>query len=518
MNPRPANPLRGNPPKIRRGRYPASENQPSLPLQGRVGAEEKALWLCLHLPQLALDVFSRGSTQQAPFAVSETRRNHEWVLACNRAARAHKLRPGMTVSAACAQLAELEVKPRHEAAEREALEHLAAWAGQFSAVVSLVPTDSIVLEAGGSLQLFGGLKELLAHVRVGLEELGYEARLAVAPTPLGATLLARNAMEEPVTDAQRLLSRLAPLPMRSLGLDAAVLEKLQGLGLRCISDCLRLPRDGFARRFGPELLLDLDRALGKVPDPRIPFVAPPRFASRLLLPAQTENCQALLFAVHRLLLELAGFLKATDGGIQEFFIEMGHYDRPPTRVTLKLVAPNRDPWHLQELLRVRLEDFPLPEPVQDIRLVAGEILPLPGRNLDLFREHESREANQLLLERLRARLGDDAVRGVCLVPEHRPERAHRTCAPGNPGPKPMFGTRPLWLLAQPQRLQVMQGQPWLQGELCLRAGPERIESGWWDGQDITRDYFVAENPKGSRFWIFRERREKDSWFLHGIFA
>jgi protein ImuB len=64
----------------------------------------------------------------------------------------------------------------------------------------------------------------------------------------------------------------------------------------------------------------------------------------------------------------------------------------------------------------------------------------------------------------------------------------------------------------------MQGQPWLQGELCLRAGPERIESGWWDGQDITRDYFVAENLKGSRFWIFRERREKDSWFLHGIFA
>lgn len=306
--------------------------------------------------------------------------------------------------------------------------------------------------------------------------------------------------------------------MRSLGLDAAVLEKLQGLGLRCIGDCLRLPRDGFARRFGPELLLDLDRALGKVPDPRTPFVAPPHFASRLLLPAQTEDCQALLFAVHRLLLELAGFLKATDGGIQEFFIEMSHYDRPPTRVTLKLVAPNRDPRHLQELLRVRLEDFPLPEPVQDIRLVAGEILPLPGRNLDLFREHESREANQLLLERLRARLGDDAVRGVCLMPEHRPERAHRTCAPGDPGPKPMFGTRPLWLLAEPQRLRVRQGQPWLQGELCLHAGPERIESGWWDGQDITRDYFVAENPKGSRFWIFRERREKDSWFLHGIFA
>ena len=49
-------------------------------------------------------------------------------------------------------------------------------------------------------------------------------------------------------------------------------------------------------------------------------------------------------------------------------------------------------------------------------------------------------------------------------------------------------------------------------------GPERIESGWWDGDDVTRDYFVALNADGARFWVFRERSGASGWFLHGIFA
>ena len=36
--------------------------------------------------------------------------------------------------------------------------------------------------------------------------------------------------------------------------------------------------------------------------------------------------------------------------------------------------------------------------------------------------------------------------------------------------------------------------------------------------DVSRDYFVAENPAGERFWIFRERRVGTDWFLHGVFA
>jgi len=58
------------------------------------------------------------------------------------------------------------------------------------------------------------------------------------------------------------------------------------------------------------------------------------------------------------------------------------------------------------------------------------------------------------------------------------------------------------------------------GPLALLAGPERIESGWWDGDDIARDYFVARTPKASVVWIYRERGalQGGQWYLHGLFA
>ena len=134
-----------------------------------------------------------------------------------------------------------------------------------------------------------------------------------------------------------------------------------------------------------------------------------------------------------------------------------------------------------------------------------------------------------LLDRLRARLGEEAVTRVAPHPEHRPERASKAVPigpslplvrPRDPGlqeqPDP---PRPLWLFAAPRPLRLSPGdRPWV---LC--DGPERIESGWWDGTDVRRDYFVAEIPGGGRAWIFRDARhgfgEGDGeWFVHGLFA
>jgi protein ImuB len=38
------------------------------------------------------------------------------------------------------------------------------------------------------------------------------------------------------------------------------------------------------------------------------------------------------------------------------------------------------------------------------------------------------------------------------------------------------------------------------------AGPERIESGWWDDGDARPDYFVAVDHQGRWPWIFRDLR------------
>jgi protein ImuB len=76
---------------------------------------------------------------------------------------------------------------------------------------------------------------------------------------------------------------------------------------------------------------------------------------------------------------------------------------------------------------------------------------------------------------------------------------------------------PLWLLKEPRSLSYQDGRPYLGGPLEAESGAERIESGWWDGQDIARDYFVARDPQGARFWIYRDLGDASAWYLHGVF-
>ena len=113
-----------------------------------------------------------------------------------------------------------------------------------------------------------------------------------------------------------------------------------------------------------------------------------------------------------------------------------------------------------------------------------------------------------LVERLRARLGRDAVCGLATQPDHRPEHAWRRTEPGEWDPRELRqpGARPLWLLEPPRRIAETQ--------LALLAGPERIECGWWDGDEAKRDYFVARLQQ-SLAWVYREAGE---WYLHGLFA
>jgi protein ImuB len=77
--------------------------------------------------------------------------------------------------------------------------------------------------------------------------------------------------------------------------------------------------------------------------------------------------------------------------------------------------------------------------------------------------------------------------------------------------------RPLWLLGQPERLRSRDGIPVYGGELLFLSDAERIESGWWDGRDIRRDYYAVVDRSGRRFWVYRDCHS-DGWFLHGFFG
>ncbi len=477
------------------------------------------MWLSVNLPWLPLEVFVRGGRDGAPLAISSIAGRVPRVVACNGAARRLGVRTGMAVGAAQALAADLRVQPRDSIRERRALERLAAWAGQFTPVVSLEAPATLLLEVEGSLNLFGGAGELQRQVLDGLAALGYQAQLALAPTPLAAAWLAQAGEGVCVQGQGALVKALVRLPVDILELEPAQLARLRGMGLEDLGDCLRLPRDGLARRLAPVLVETLDRALGRRPDPRSNFVPPARFDSRLILPAEVFEVDALLFAVRRLFLELSGLLQARLGGVQSLRLRLFHQAEQVTDVSLELTAPSRDPQHLLDLLRARLERITLPLPVREIELSAPTLTTLPGKTRDWIGTAAGEGCNlNVLIEQLRARLGQEAVHGVCQIAEHRPEYAWQVCNPGTVGAAPQFARRPLWLLPQPVVLQVRAGRPWLDGALTLEPQCERIESGWWDGGDMARDYYVASDSRGARFWIYRELRGMRAWFLQGVFG
>jgi len=460
------------------------------------------LWAAFHFPRLPLEALLRGHapSETGAWAVAESGR----VLACDAAARRLGVRDGMALSAAWAIAPALRVLERNARAEAEALEGVALWLGRFTPNVSLEPPRGVAAEMQGSLRLFGGPDCLEKELRCGVAGIGFEAALAFAPTARAALWRAAGGG-----------APLEQLPVDVAGLEPEALDLLRGLGVRTLGELMRLPRDGVALRLGRKLLDDLDRALGKIPEPRALFVPPPRFAARLELPAQVTEAGSVLFAARRLLAQLEGFLAARQAGVRGFTLAMAHPGAQPTLAAVALAAPSRDAAHFTALLRERLERIALAAPVDAIRLEAGELEPLPGTTASLFRDARAANGDWMrLVERLAARLGGGAVHGLAVHSEHRPELAWRPVTPGEPPglrPPPLnLGQRPLWLLETPRRIG--------ERDFVLLAGPERIESGWWDGNEARRDYFIARAGDSSLVWIYRERGAGGGWYLHGIFS
>ncbi|MBX3704557.1 MAG: DNA polymerase Y family protein [Steroidobacteraceae bacterium] len=493
--------------------------QPSLALVPRRAAATAAareLWLAAHFPRLPIEALLPAAQSVRAAAATATDDPRRTIVSCNERAARQGIRPGMGLAAALALVPGLRVEERQPAAEVALLDRLARWALQFTPVVSPEPPDAVLAEVKGSLDLFGGAMALCRRALAGLSGSGLGASLAIAPTPRAALWLARAELGMTVTRSDALPGLAARLPLSCLRWPPQTVAALGELGIRDLAGLLRLPRAEFAMRFGPELLDELDAGLGRRREPRRRHVVPERFDDRLDLPCEAATAIRLQPALGRLLANLGAFLRARACGIPGLRLDLLHRTRMPTRLRLGLARPSSDAGELQWLLSERLARCPLPAPVTALRLRTGMLLPIAPRDANLLARGSSAdpEATARLLDRLRARLGRDAVFGVCPVPEHRPERAWRIAEPGGrPLPAPWPATappRPLWMLAEPQPFDDWQG--------VQVSGPERIESGWWDGHDVRRDYYVAWTRAGVRLWIFRERPPAGGWFLHGVFG
>ena len=479
------------------------------------------LYACILLTNLALDALQRGRDEASrPLVLADGPALLRRVVAANAAALAEGVRAGQKLATAQALCAGLQAMDVQAADVPRWHRFLAAWAYRHSSLVSMQWRHALVFEARASFRLFGPWPRFERRLRDELATLGFGHRIALAPTPRAARVLAgvRDGLAIEASAPLRAVLDQVPLGAALLPEDAA--PRLAQMGVKRLAQLRALPRDGLRRRFGQELLGHVDALYGERDDPLSLYLPPDRFDARVELGYETDNRQALLFPLKRLLADLATFLSIRDGGVQRFELLLEHErqgflgEKTPqaTRVEVGLLAAERDPQLLLELARNRLERAQVQRPVVGLRLVADALPPFVPASRDLFDARPQQAMDwPRLRERLRARLGDDAVYQLQPLPDPRPERAWQRVAEADGKAIDMpLPPRPAWLLPRPLPLQ--------DHGLRILSGPERLESGWWDGGDARRDYYVLQLSTGQRAWAFAPPGEQRGWMLQGFFA
>ena len=488
------------------------------------------LWLALQFPRLALDTRPGAEAQSEPLAIIEAQGPRRIIVAANAVARAAGVRAGQVLGAAQALCAGLKTETRRPKDEDALMQNLALWALGYSAQVARHGTHTLLVEIGASCRLFGNERKLLQTIATDLEREAHTCAAGVAATPAAARLFAQAGIGRIVRAVESLRDIIAPLALTHGDLPSETCDALAAVGVRSYGALLRLPRAEVARRFGQVVPEHLDTLLGRRADVVVPMRLAERFRQHLEWPYAIASSTALLFPARRLLMAAAHWPVACQRSTTRLRLSLAHEDHPDTVIDLGLGQASADREHLIAVVRARLERLALPQGCTALTLELTETQALDAPSRDLFVRHgEAPEDAQQLLDRLQGRLGDTAVERFAVQADHRPElcvgathgsrffsrdaatgrKRHRDpwVAPTKP--------RPMFLLPHATPIEQWPSFDWRRARLSL---PERIESGWWDEADATRDYYRIDQSDGARLWVFRNRQAPHDWFVQGIYA
>ncbi|RLQ20837.1 DNA polymerase Y family protein [Seongchinamella sediminis] len=472
-----------------------------------------SLWLCLRFHQLPLQCLNRSETQ-AVVVLAKQR-----VLRANDYAAGLGIREGMGASTVRALLGDepAQLLERDTAAEERFLQQLCCWT--YSITPSLHPQgeDCLQLEIGSCLALFRGLDTLLAEVSNGIASRGFQVEYGLAATPAAAWLLSFSDADQARDCERPLQERLAPLPLTLLTAFSATVDSLRRAGLHTLGDIFALPPAALARRCGARFSHYLQQVLGQREDIHPDYQLPATFSDEYWFGYEVRGNEELFPAMQMLLQSLCRFLRNTQLQTAEITWQLIGIDHSLQDIRVRSTASHSDWENWYQLTRIRLERLEVKVGVEGLRLQCRRFSSGQLENIDLFSPRKQREPLASLLDRLRNRLGLQAVRKVGCRDEHLPEFAVHTCPdrPADEGEE-YCAQRPFWLMPHPQGLTERRQQLFWQGPLELVYGPERIEDNWWQ-QPVSRDYYIARGEAGQHYWVFRDRLAC-GWYIHGIFA
>ncbi|UPR57151.1 DNA polymerase Y family protein [Vibrio sp. ED004] len=489
------------------------------------------LWLYLHFSSLQLDTLFNsnelGSNEEShnqPLIIVDEK-DHR-VLQANQAALDSGITLDMGLGSAAALCHNLHVHPYSIELERNKLKEIAQWAYLVTSDMALLPPNGLLIKASNMLSLYDGLDNYWHELKSHLEALNIQFSFATGYSPLSAILLGKQAINQATNNVQQMKSWVNQQALSSSELPPKQVERLNRVGINIVKDLLKLPLQEVARRFDIDLVNYVGRLNGQFKHP-IDFYHPPEsFQQYLELLFDIENILFIEKPLLKLLNQLECFLKLRDRVAFELTLTLHLRDKDDHHVSFYSAQGDYLASKWANLTHLTLESLKITAPVQGLTLSLTRHGEPQMAYHDLFDGNTGTLAALDLLSLLQAKLGQACIQTPKIQQDPRPEKANQYSLPTlshtakkgrDPQELNQQATATNSINQQRLRPSILLPEPEaLTENITLSQGPERIVSGWWDGEKIIRDYFIAHSENGRWLWVFRTPDKQ--WFLHGLFS
>lgn len=422
---------------------------------------------------------------------------------------------------------ELQSCPADVHADQRFQRVLARWGTHYCPWVGLEGIDGLVLDITGSAHLFGSEIAMADHIHMRLARAGISVQIGLADTRGAAWALAHY--NQGIAPLGKVLEWIGPLPVAALRLEEKACIALQRLGIRSIADLIALPRSTITRRFGPDIILRLDQALGNQPEEISPLSTPPNYGVRITLPEPIGLSADVMAGTERLLTRLCTKLKRQEMGARILRLTLRRVDQADQQVELRLARPLRDVHRILPLFERGVGKVDAGFGIDQLRLEATQIEALPAQQIS-HTHTNGQDALDDLITKIGNRIGLDNVQRFLPADSHIPERSYIIASAAYSEPT---GT---WATLRPRPLRLFPIEPiagvgsrppkqfhWRRMSLTTAkaTGPERITPEWWledqNWRSGMRDYWKIETLQGHRLWLYYTP-QNPGWFVQGEFA
>ncbi|WP_297332261.1 DNA polymerase Y family protein [Flavobacterium sp.] len=474
-----------------------------------------------------------GLTGQ-PFVLASRQRGKMVIDAVSETAAKKGIHPGMVLADCKAIFPELEMLETEPGKGEKLLQALAEWSIMYTPCVSVDLPDGLILDSTGCTHLWGGEQAYLEHIRTKLGDYGYTVQVAIADTIASAWAVARFGNTAIIPPGGQ-CNAIRGLPPAALRLETTTLARLKKLGMRQIGTFMDMPPSVLRRRFGPELPKRIAQASGQ----EIEWINPVRpvepYQERLSSMEPIASATGIVIALQRLLETLCLRLETEGMGLRRAVFKALRVDGVLQQIEIGTGHPSRNTHHLFRLFEHKIATL---EPA-----LGFEVFVLEAQKAEKVTDEQAAiwnaaSQNDLkvaeLLDRVTAKMGQNAVNRYLPAEHHWPERSVKQALPLWEKPTAEWRTdlpRPVHLLLRPEAIEVTAVMPDYPPMLFRHKGklykvgkadgPERIEQEWWLSDGLYRDYYIVEDEHGARYWLFRSGPydgEQPKWFIHGFFA